>query len=156
MSSVVIAGDTSGTITLQAPTVSGTTTLTLPATTGTVAMVSGDLGTPSALIGTNITGTANSLNAGVGVNQTWQGVTRAIGTTYTNSTGKPILVAITYSCNASNTVQGLIINGTTVYAGSTTTAGYPGSFVLLIPNGATYVTTTNVGVISLVTWTELR
>ena len=36
MSSVVIAGDTSGTITLTAPAVSGTTTLTLPATTGTV------------------------------------------------------------------------------------------------------------------------
>ena len=36
MSSVVIAGDTSGTITLAAPAVSGTTTLTLPATTGTV------------------------------------------------------------------------------------------------------------------------
>lgn len=36
MSAVVIAGDTSGTITLNAPAVSGTTTLTLPATTGTV------------------------------------------------------------------------------------------------------------------------
>ena len=36
MSSVVIAGDTSGTVTLAAPAVSGTTTLTLPATTGTV------------------------------------------------------------------------------------------------------------------------
>lgn len=40
MSQVVIAGDTSGTITLQAPAVSGSTTLTLPATTGTV-MVNG-------------------------------------------------------------------------------------------------------------------
>jgi hypothetical protein len=36
MSSVVIAGDTSGTITLAAPAVSGTTTLTLPATTDTL------------------------------------------------------------------------------------------------------------------------
>jgi hypothetical protein len=36
MSAVVIAGDTSGTITLNAPAVAGTTTLTLPATTGTV------------------------------------------------------------------------------------------------------------------------
>jgi len=35
MSSVIIAGDTSGTVTLAAPAVSGTTTLTLPATTGT-------------------------------------------------------------------------------------------------------------------------
>lgn len=36
MSSIVIAGDSSGQVTLAAPAVSGTTTLTLPATTGTV------------------------------------------------------------------------------------------------------------------------
>ena len=36
MSAVVIAGDTSGTITLNAPAVSGTTTLTLPTTSGTI------------------------------------------------------------------------------------------------------------------------
>jgi len=36
MSSVVISGDTSGTVTLQAPAVAGTTVLTLPSTTGTV------------------------------------------------------------------------------------------------------------------------
>jgi hypothetical protein len=36
MSSVVIAGNTSGTITLDAPNVAGTTTLTLPTTSGTV------------------------------------------------------------------------------------------------------------------------
>jgi hypothetical protein len=36
MSSVIIAGNTSGTITLDAPAVSGTTTLTLPTTSGTI------------------------------------------------------------------------------------------------------------------------
>jgi hypothetical protein len=36
MSSVIIAGNTSGTITLDAPTVAGTTTLTLPTTSGTI------------------------------------------------------------------------------------------------------------------------
>lgn len=36
MSSISIAGDTSGSITLAAPSVAGTTTLTLPATSGTV------------------------------------------------------------------------------------------------------------------------
>ena len=44
MSSVVISGNTSGTITLDAPAVAGTTTLTLPATTGTV-ITTGDTGT---------------------------------------------------------------------------------------------------------------
>ena len=36
MSALVIAGDTSGTITISAPAVAGTNTLTLPASTGTV------------------------------------------------------------------------------------------------------------------------
>jgi hypothetical protein len=40
MSSVVIAGNTSGTITLSAPAVAGTNTVTLPASTGTVALTS--------------------------------------------------------------------------------------------------------------------
>lgn len=40
MSSLVIAGDTSGTITLQAPAVSGSSVLTLPANTDTVAVQS--------------------------------------------------------------------------------------------------------------------
>jgi hypothetical protein len=40
MASIVIAGDTSGTVTLAAPLVAGTTTLTLPTTDGTV-VVSG-------------------------------------------------------------------------------------------------------------------
>ena len=36
MSSVVIAGDTSGSVTLQAPSAAGTTTLTLPTTSGNI------------------------------------------------------------------------------------------------------------------------
>jgi hypothetical protein len=41
MSSVIVAGDTSGSVTLQAPAVSGSTVLTLPATTGTLVVNSG-------------------------------------------------------------------------------------------------------------------
>jgi hypothetical protein len=37
MSSVVVAGDTSGSVTLQAPAVSGSTVITLPTTSGTMA-----------------------------------------------------------------------------------------------------------------------
>ena len=43
MSSIVIAGDTSGSVTLQAPATAGTTVLTLPATSGTLAIGSGAL-----------------------------------------------------------------------------------------------------------------
>jgi hypothetical protein len=40
MSNAVFAGDTSGSITIQAPAVAGTNTLTLPAATGTLALTS--------------------------------------------------------------------------------------------------------------------
>jgi hypothetical protein len=121
-------------------------------------LVTPALGTPTALVGTNITGTANSLNAGLGVNQTWQGVTgsRAIGTTYTNSTGKPITVTISYTCSLANTVQGLVIDGTTVYASSVSVNTFASGFTLIVPDGATYVTVTNNGTLTLVTWAELR
>lgn len=42
MASIVVSGDTSGAITLSAPSVAGTNTITLPAATGT-AMVSGNM-----------------------------------------------------------------------------------------------------------------
>jgi hypothetical protein len=108
--------------------------------------------------GTSLTGTANSLNAGIGVNQTWQDVggSRAIGTTYTNSTGKPIMVVFTATCTAGNTVQGLTIDGVAVYAGSVNVNNLATGVTLIVPNGATYVTLTNGGILTLVSWHELR
>ena len=50
MSSVVISGDTSGTVTVTVPAVAGTNTATLPAATGTV-MVSGNMPAFSAYSG---------------------------------------------------------------------------------------------------------
>ena len=41
MSSIVVAGDTSGSVTLQAPATAGSTVLTLPATSGTLALTTG-------------------------------------------------------------------------------------------------------------------
>ena len=61
MASVVISGDTSGTVTLSAPAVAGTTTLTLPAATGTV-MVSGNMPAFSAYpsAGTSVTASTHT------------------------------------------------------------------------------------------------
>jgi hypothetical protein len=55
MSSLVIAGDTSGSVTLQAPAVSGATVLTLPATSGTVITTASGTAS-SATTATNIAG----------------------------------------------------------------------------------------------------
>ena len=63
MSSVVISGDTSGTVTLAAPANAGTTTLTLPTTSGTVATISNGTWTPVlAQSGLTITQTENAGN----------------------------------------------------------------------------------------------
>lgn len=147
MSSVVISGDTSGTVTVTVPVVAGTNTVTIPAVTGNV-ITTGDSGT----ITQGMLATAAS---SIGVGQTWQAPSRAAGTTYTNSTGKPIMVAISYTNSTASSVQGLTINGLTVYcAGSE--IGNGSGFSLIVPNGATYVTLTNSGVMTLVSWVELR
>ena len=61
MSSVVIAGNTSGSVTLSAPDVAGTTTITLPSTSGTMATTSSLGGGATTTTGSsNITLTASS------------------------------------------------------------------------------------------------
>ena len=69
MSSIVLTGDTSGTITVSAPAVAGTRTLTLPAATGTMALTSDS---PAAL--STASGTAPSYSARAWVNFNGTGV----------------------------------------------------------------------------------
>jgi hypothetical protein len=96
---------------------------------------------------------------GFGDGQTYSNVTssRSAGTTYTNSTGKPILVIIRGSTGNNNlgtisaTVGAVSIS---IFAADGSAGAYAavGSFV--VPNGATYsVTFVNC---SLSTWYELR
>jgi len=74
MSQVIIAGDTSGTITLQAPAVSGSSVLTLPATTATLATLT----TPSFASTIGVGGaTASSSGAGISFPATQSGSTDA-------------------------------------------------------------------------------
>ena len=69
MSSVVIAGNTSGSVTLDAPNVAGTTVLTLPATSGTVVTTATTTGISGSAISTGTVGVsvggtgANTLTA---------------------------------------------------------------------------------------------
>jgi hypothetical protein len=72
MASVVITGDTSGAITLAAPSVAGTNTITLPASTGTMALTASPTFTGTATIPT---ATVTTLNAPSGVLATQNGMT---------------------------------------------------------------------------------
>jgi hypothetical protein len=134
-------------------------------------LVTPALGTPSALVGTNITGTANSLNAGIGVNQTWTDVKtspgRVSGTTYTNSTGKPIQVFVsvnsTTSGNGNTNTSVAVVSGVTI--ATMTTADSSGFYQLpsihsfIVPNSGTYSITNTAGsgnTMTIASWTELR
>ena len=148
MASLVLNGNTSGSVTISSPAVSGTTTLTLPTTSGTV-------------LTTASTDTVNSLNAGIGVNQTWTNVTasRASGTTYTNSTGKPIMVSIQMGQVGNSQNTQFLIGGTAINDGNGG-MGIQGigstwwAAIHIIPNGVTYSLTA--GGNSLLKWWELR
>lgn len=81
----------------------------------------------------------------IGVGQTWQDVTasRSLDTTYTNTTGKPIVVQI--SCT--NTQGGkIVVNGVTVGLVINTFTGNVQAFAsAIVPNGATYRINTFIG-----------
>ena len=91
-------------------------------------------------------------NASLGLGQTWQDVSgsRVVGTTYTNSTGKPITVMINF-LNSTNTTS-FIVDGTT-RATQAASVYRMTPFVAIIPNGSTYSIS---GTATSVTWNELR
>jgi len=111
--------------------------------------VAGEIKAASFLVGTtNI--------ASVGVNQTWQNVTssRAIGTTYTNSTGRSIMVAVNIQYTGVTGSFGFVINGTNIISGSgNVTYKSDESVTLIIPPTNTYAITGTS--ISIDTWWEL-
>ena len=104
MSQVIIAGDTSGTITLQAPAVSGSTTITLPAATGTM-MVSGNMPAFSAYRnGTTFT----SITSGVFTKVTFDVEVFDTNNNFASSTFTPT-VAGYYQINAQAYIQGVTV-----------------------------------------------
>lgn len=93
---------------------------------------------------------ANTLGQG----QTWQNVSasRAVGTAYTNSTGKPIELAI----SATGGFFQIVVSGVgVIYAPSAANAGALTSASCIVPNGATYYVN-NVGSSTGFLWNELR
>ena len=99
---------------------------------------------------------------GVGTGaQTWQSLigSRSSGVTYTNSTGKPIMVnAHGLTGGAGNAglqgyVDGLLIASNVPYANS---ANYGGFVSMIVPNGSNYSVYWGGSSGSLTLWAELR
>jgi hypothetical protein len=79
-------------------------------------------------------GQAITAMSSLGYGQTWQGVARSAGTTYYNTTGKPIIFRYVITANSSSTVT---INGVAMGSGSTVSS--QASLVThIIPPGASY------------------
>lgn len=95
----------------------------------------------------------------IGVGQTWQNVTasRLSGTTYTNTTGKPINVIITIEASVYNTYYRAVLtinsNLFATIAGNEGITYAAGTISVIIPNGATYKLDISNGTIY---WQELR
>lgn len=118
---------------------------------GTSAVTSVAPGTSGNVLTSNGTTWTSASQTGLGYGQTWQNVTasRALGATYTNSTGRPIQVLITVGAVAGigiATVSGVNIAQTETNSGTYV----PLSFI--VPPGATY----SFSVESIIQWSELR
>ena len=96
--------------------------------------------------------------AALGHNQGWSDFTgiRAVGTTYTNSTGSPILVLVrAEGYNTTTTVLCTLDSSITIPFASDNSGAYPNAVgSVIIPVGSTYSITVTGG--GLIGWWELR
>ena len=130
--------------------------LASPALTGTPTAPTATAGTNTTQLATTAFVKAKSELDSIGVNQTWQDVTseRASGITYTNTTGKPIVVGLHSTCTSIQNVTYLLIyvDGIVIdfidYAGSQAVQA-------VVPNNSTYACTVGVNA-GIPTWVELR
>lgn len=99
---------------------------------------------PSTIQG--VGGQALASLSSIGYGQTWSLPTRSSGTTYYNTTGKPIQCFIT--CNQASTPV-ITVNGTNIISGLGSTATYV-TYAFIVPPGGSYSVNTNNG------WAELR
>lgn len=95
---------------------------------------------------------------GLGISQPWQDVTasRAINTTYTNSTGKPIfirMITTPVTSTVTLTIGGVVADIDSIHNSDYSTYK---SVSGIVPNGATYVVTSSYGSEAIYKWSELR
>jgi hypothetical protein len=128
---------------------------------GTSAL-SGNLVAPSTsgnvLTSNGTTWTSATPAGGIGIGQTWQDVggSRALGTTYTNSTGKPIMVAVSLQVNGAFNFSSATVGGVTVaqFGSSDSQNTDRNTVSFIVPNSTNYsITGAGAG---LLTWAELR
>lgn len=93
---------------------------------------------------------------GVGDGQSWQdfSASRLMGTTYTNTTGRPIQVQAWAGTNGTTNFLSLSVNGSTASYMGISAAGSGSTVSATVPAGATYAV--NGSSVTLQKWMELR
>jgi hypothetical protein len=128
---------------------------------GTSAITSVSPGTSGNVLTSNGTTWTSATLSVIGVGQTWQNVlgSRSLNTSYTNSTGKPIMVSVFYTSSSTNNNLTAVVGGVTVAgmvfslaAGSLATGD---SFSFIVPAGTSYQINTSAAPI-INNWAELR
>jgi hypothetical protein len=113
---------------------------------------------PSTIQG--VGGQALTAMSSLGYGQTWQqlSASRAVGTTYYNTTGRPISVNIVAVSAAGNVFPILTVNGVIVSSGTGagTTSYYSGTQAVIPPNASYVLSASSSSLSSITYWSELR
>lgn len=101
-------------------------------------------------------GQALASMSSIGYGQTWQNLTasRSLGTTYYNTTGRPISLSININSTLGSQL-GLTVNGLGVDQTTSSAGGYIGVLRAIVPPGGSYVATSASGT-PTIGWFELR
>jgi len=99
----------------------------------------------------------DSGEVGLGSGQTWQSVSRSANVTYTNTTGNPIALVVSYTSQNQGQRCGFVVGGVTIYPtnGNGSFSTYGGG-IMIIPTGSTYYWFPSGGSASSITTQELR
>jgi len=106
-------------------------------------------------VGNTANSAANNALAGGHYGQAWQAPARAIGTTYTNSTGKPIQVKVVMTVGSNDYglyIGAVLVDRSSAYGGAHMYPQLSG----IVPSGATYRVVLLSGSGTLLYWRELR
>jgi len=138
MSGVIIAGNTSGSVTLDAPAVAGSTVITLPTTSGTMLLTNGNgsaltnLPTPTAL--STASGSAPSYSARAWVNF------NGTGTVAVRTSGNVTSITDNGVGNYTVNFTTALSNANYMMAGSITRSGFPQTGTIGPRYGGTFTT----------------
>lgn len=124
---------------------------------GTSALQTVAPGASTNVLTSNGTTWASSTNLAIGVGQTWQNMTssRTADVTYTNSTGRPIMISV-YGSSGANRSGLLYVDSVLIARTETTGSSGIGTLTAIVPNGSTYIVSAGSTAWSVFNWAELR